>query len=77
MEPGSSSNYRRKYQFRIWNALDAKRRAGRSIEADRVGIFRLHPVSGFAEDQIPLKMTVLVVAELVQIEPLSAGIEQS
>ena len=38
--------------------------------SDRVGIFRLHPVSGFAEDRIPLKMTVFVVAELGQIEPL-------
>jgi len=38
--------------------------------SDRVGIFRLHPISGFAEDRIPLKMTVFVVAELVQIEPL-------
>ena len=31
---------------------------------DRVGVFRLHPISGFAEDRIPLKMTVFVVAEL-------------
>ena len=38
--------------------------------SDRVGVFRVHPISGFAEERIPLKMTVFVVAELVQIEPL-------
>jgi len=39
---------------------DSGRIPGHGVaRSDGVGVFRLHPVSGFAEDRIPLKMTVL------------------